>query len=458
MLRQAILRKKLPDTPGVYFFLGKNKKVLYIGRATSLRSRVRSYFASDIAEKRSVWIGKMLTEAKSVDFRKTDSVLEAIFLEADLIKKFKPPYNTDQKDDKSFNCVVITKEAFPQVLVVRKKNLDSQVLNAIRYTLTASYGPFSNGFQLHTAMKLVRRIFPYRDLKCTPPKIYKGQIYKGLSFVTKESPLRLAKSSRGSPCFSRQIGLCPGICTGEVSRQDYAKTIRNIKLFFEGKKKRLLQLLQKEMKAAAKAQAFEKAGELKKTISALRHIQDIALLNRDTSSSPPRLRRGAGGGVVGFRIEGYDVSHFGGRDIVGAMAVVESGEAKPSEYRLFKIRSIKGAHETAGLREMLQRRFNHPEWTLPNLIVVDGNEVQRRTAAITLMNMWQNIPVVAVVKDERHKPREIVGFHGHSNPPRRIGMSWEKVERAILLANAEAHRFALKFQRKRRGFQEFSCS
>jgi len=148
MDRQFITKAKLPSTPGVYFFLGRNnsirtrgrkrptsngaRKILYIGRATSLRDRVRSYFAGDLLDTRGPLIVKMVEEARAVDYRATDSVLEAVLLEADLIKKFKPPYNTDDKDDKSFNCVVITDEDFPRVLVVRKKTLTpSYQLSAI---------------------------------------------------------------------------------------------------------------------------------------------------------------------------------------------------------------------------------------------------------------------------------------------------------------------------------------
>ena len=112
---------KLPDTPGVYFFLGKGKKILYIGKATSLRSRVRSYFAPDLVTARSPLIAKMVESAENIEFRETLSVLEALLLEADLIKKFKPAFNTKEKDDKSFNCIVITKEDFPVLRVIRKK-------------------------------------------------------------------------------------------------------------------------------------------------------------------------------------------------------------------------------------------------------------------------------------------------------------------------------------------------
>ena len=374
--------------PGVYFFLNQKNKILYIGRATSIRNRVRSYFASDIAEKRSEWIGKMLTEATRVDFKKTDSVLEAILLEADLIKQFKPPYNTELKDDKSFNCIVITDEEFPRVLLVRSRDL----LPTEEY-----FGPFPKDTALREAMKIIRRIFPWRDDKCKP-----GQ---------------------GKPCFNAQIGLCPGICTNEITAKEYKKQIVHLRLLLSGKKRRIIKTLTRDMKRAAKSQEFEQAGELKRQLFALKHIQDIALLKKQHSYIPRNV------GVT--RIEAYDLSHFGGKGIVGAMAVVENREAKPSEYRLFKLRGVKTQNEVAGLQEILRRRLNHSEWPFPQLIVVDGNEVQKKAAEEALVERGLNIPVVAVVKDERHRPRE-------------------KLSPEILLTNSEAHRFALRFQKKMR--------
>ena len=414
---------KLPDAPGVYFFLGPRRKLLYIGRATSLRSRVRSYFDGRLAETRGPWVAKMLPFIKIIDYRKTDSVLEAILLESDLIKKFQPPFNTDEKDDKSFNCVVITKEDFPAVFIARTRDvdLDSLEIRASGLELRAAYGPFTNGFQLHTALKLIRHIFPYRDRKCVPCTV-QMTTHKGNTDKLKNV------GALCKPCFSRQIGLCPGVCTGEISRDEYAKTIRNIRLFFEGKKSRIMSLLRREMKSAAKAQEFELASEKKRMLFALQHIQDIALMKREDGSDSA------------LRIESYDLSHFGGDDIVGAMTVVVGGQAVPSEYRLFKLRSITEAHEVRGLQEVLRRRFNHPEWPIPQLIVVDGNEVQKAAAERVLQELRLEVPVVSVRKDERHKPAAIIG-------PADIT---SKHGPAILLANSESHRFVLKFQRKRR--------
>jgi excinuclease ABC subunit C len=150
--------KHMPDAPGVYFFLDKRKKVLYIGKAASLRDRVRSYFAHDIAEVRSPLIAKIVTEAQSLDWRKTDSVLEALILEANLIKQYKPRGNTDLKDDKSWNYLVIVKETYPRVLLVRGKNLNADFIPAKRgYSTQGSFAYRSKNISvprhMHTKLR-----------------------------------------------------------------------------------------------------------------------------------------------------------------------------------------------------------------------------------------------------------------------------------------------------------------
>src|SRR3989344_5932377 len=150
MNSQYLRRKKLPDSPGVYFFK-KGKGISYIGRATSLRDRTRSYFSKDLINTRGRLIFEMVDKAEALGFVKTDSVLEAIIMEANLIKKYQPKYNTDEKDDKSFNYVVITKEDFPQIFTVRGRNLK---LLTTDYRLLANFGPFPNGSALYEALKL----------------------------------------------------------------------------------------------------------------------------------------------------------------------------------------------------------------------------------------------------------------------------------------------------------------
>jgi len=347
---QDFKKKRLPNTPGVYIFVGARKKILYIGKATSLRSRVRSYFDKDVKETRGSHIVSMVEQAKVIDFIETDSVLEAIILEVNLIKKHKPHYNTKEKDDKSFNYVVITKKRLSKILLVRARELLGTPTTKLKYELKYTFGPFPQGGMLRDALKIIRKIFPFRD-KCLPVR-----------------DARVDKYSSNKPCFNRQIGLCPGICISEVSKKEYAKTIKNIQLFFEGKKGLIIKNLKKEMQGFAKKLEFEKAEKIKRTIFALKHIQDIALLKNERH--PMSL-------IFSFRIEAYDVAHISGKFVVGVMTVVENNEPNKSEYRKFKIKSFEGVNDTRALKEVLERRLTHSEWTLPKLIVVDGGKAQK---------------------------------------------------------------------------------
>jgi excinuclease ABC subunit C len=406
MVIQGAQKLKLPDAPGVYFFLGKRKKILYIGKATSLRSRVRSYFADDILEKRSPLIEQMVNEAETVEWTQTDSVLEALILEANLIRTQKPRYNTLAKDDKSFNHLVITNEEYPRVLVVRGKDLTEHFsAKELKYI----FGPFPSGLLFREALAIVRKIFKFYD-------------------TTKPLEEIKTKMGKGMIDFNRQIGLYPSL----QSKAEYNKTIRHIRLFFEGKKHELIKILTREMHEYAKSQEFEKAQEAKRRIFALSHIEDIALIRRDMyRHREPETAR----------IEAYDIAHLSGKDMVGVMTVVEEGTPATNEYRKFKIQTVAGANDTAALREVLDRRLAHTEWQMPKVIVVDGSVAQKNAAEFILKKYGVGIPVVAVVKDEYHRPKRLLG------PKALI----HKNEESILLANAESHRFAISYHRQNRG-------
>lgn len=408
MQRSDLVKSELPDEPGVYTFK-KGRKILYIGKATSLRDRVRSYFAPDLAATRGAHIVVMVSEADSLAWETTSSVLEALILEANLIKRHMPPYNAASKDNKSFNYLVITKEPYPKVLVVRGRELYQKWKDS---DIKHLYGPFPQGLALQDAMKLVRKIFPYRDAKCTP---------------CADQKRKAGHACR--PCFNRQIGLCPGVCSGEMSKEEYALQIKNICTLFSGNFKGLKRELTKQMKEAAKAEHFERAAMLRRQCAALEHIKDVSLIKEERVS--------AGGGA---RIEAFDVAHTSGTETVAVMTVVNSGEAYKAAYRMFKIRGA-GNDDVAALTEALERRLTHPEWPLPRAFAVDGGIAQLRAAERVLKKAGVSIPVVGVVKNERHQPERLIG-------DRHIAEAYEK---DVLIANREAHRFAITWHRKRRG-------
>ena len=397
MKKEDLAQYALPDSPGVYFFK-KGRSILYVGKAASLRDRVRSYFSKDLVEARSPAIAGMVETANTLSWQATDSVLEALILEANLIKQHEPPFNTDQKDNKSWNYVVITKEDFPRVLLVRGRELfQGWSKSDIRY----AFGPYPHGSQLKDALKMVRRIFPYRD-SCTP--------------------------GVGKPCFNRQLGLCPGVCSGETSKEEYAQTIRSIKELFSGNFKGLKRRLAREMKAAAKTERFEDANKLRRQISALEHVRDVSLIKENKIS--------AGGGI---RIEAFDVAHTGGTETVAVMTVVSNGEPVKAAYRKFKIRTV-GNNDVAALKEALSRRLNHSEWPLPRVFAIDGGKAQVRAAERVLQDAGVVIPVVGVVKNQFHKPERLIGD----------ARAIQAYEKDILLANNEAHRFGISYHRQRR--------
>ena len=401
---------KLPDEPGVYRFVDAKGQILYIGKATSLRDRVRSYFANDLLHTRGKHIVDMITLAHTVKHTVTDSALEALILEAALIKEHQPLYNTKEKDNKSFNYVVFTNERFPRVLVIRERNMLSGVGDA-ESTYKHAFGPFTQGSSLIEALKIVRRIFPFRD-KCEP--------------------------GSGKPCFNWQIGLCPGICCNEMGEKEYGEQLKNIKLFFEGKKSEVVKRLTTAMGEHATLLEFEQANEYKKMLFALKHIKDVSLLDekiREHSQRSSKKRARA------YRIEAYDIAHISGKYTVGVMVVVEDGVPKKSDYRKFKIRiESEKPDDTLHLEEVLTRRFTHPEWQRPDLLVIDGGTAQKRRAEKTLKGLGLEIAIVSVVKDDRHKAKAILGNKEMI----------ESYKRGILVANLESHRFAVQYHRELR--------
>ncbi len=447
-LWEKIVKKEnlseLPDVPGVYFFLSNGKEILYIGKATSLRDRVRSYFGADIHTTRGPKISTMLTKARHVAYQHTDSVLEALLLESERIKEHAPMYNTDLKDNKSFNYVIITNEDFPRVLTIRGRELlEGKAPGKILHL----FGPFPNGLQLRSALKIVRHIFPFRDT-CKPwNREQRTENREQEAVQTAVVPL-LSGASAVRPCFNRQIGLCPGVCTGEISRREYGATIKNITQFFEGKKDMVAKRLERTMKTRAKDLEFEKANEIKKTLFALQHIQDVALISEQRAVNREQgtvnSEHGAGSKeqrMKNIRIEAYDVAHLAGGSAVGVMTVIENGIAEKNAYRKFRLRQKYTGNDLLALEEILTRRLGHPEWPLPDILAVDGSLLQYGVAERILAEHELIIPIVGIVKNDRHKPERIIGDAGLV----------QRYTKEILLANAEAHRYAIAYHRKRRG-------
>jgi excinuclease ABC subunit C len=390
MQKINLSKLNIPREPGVYFFK-KDTEILYIGKATSLKDRVRSYFANDIIHTRGSRIIDMVSLADTLEFETTDTVLEALIKEANLIKKYQPKYNVKEKDNKSYSYVCITKDSLPKVIVER-----GRTISFTDKTYDAIYGPFPSQQKLYTALKIIRKIFP---------------------FVTDKT---------GSKLYA-QIGLEPDMNKDNFF-EIYKKNIRNIKLFFQGKKGALIKTLEKEMMTHAKKLQFEQASRVKKQIFALEHINDVALIDDEKTNTD-----------IAFRIEAFDVAHMKGTNSVGVMTVMENGVVAKSAYRKFILRDTPKGDDLRGLVEILSRRFKHTEWALPNLIVIDGGMTHLKTAQSFIKSITVDIDVVSLVKDDKHKARDILGTSD----------SIKKYKKEIILINSEAHRFAIEFYRKK---------
>jgi excinuclease ABC subunit C len=406
MKSQYFKKLNLPDNPGVYFWK-KGSEILYIGKATSLRDRVRSYFASDLIHTRGPSILDMVTIATTVTYEETETVLEALILEANLIKKFQPKYNVKEKDNKSFAYVIITDEEFPRIGTIRGRTLIVQKqLDKIPVKIKNTFGPFPSHSQLLVGLQILRRLFPYRDLKSINPTHDR---------------------------FYQQLQLSPEHTTDQA-RAVYAETIKYITQFLKGNKKGVVHDMKKRMHHHAKVLEFEEAEILKRKVFALEHINDVSLIKQDFYNDYL---------IEDFRIESYDIAHLSGTDMVGVMTVIQNGLADKIQYRKFKIKrgAIGDVHDIASLEEVLMRRLGHPEWQTPQLIVVDGGMPHLRAAQRVLKTKGFHIDVVAVVKDQRHRPREIMGKQS-------IVLKYKK---EILLANNESHRFAINYHKDLRG-------
>ena len=397
MISQDFKKLSLPEAPGVYFFKDSQGNILYIGRATSLYDRVHSYFSNDLIATRGPLLVDMVTKAFTIEHVQTDSVLEAIILESNEIKKHLPYFNTKEKDDKSYNFLVITDEEFPRVIIVRGRTIDQLGEDGLGFDIKYKFGPYPQGMLLRDALKIVRKIFPFRDAK---------------------AKLKHQES------FYQSLGLSPDTDSPDA-KKDYQKTIRNLVLFFEGKKGQLIKTLEKEMNEHANVQEFEKAQKIRNTLYALNHIQDVSLIKSEETTE----------NIEGFRIEAYDIAHMSGKDTVGVMTVVINGEVQKSQYKKFKI-SKDANNDTAALREILTRRFNHSEWKFPDLIAIDGGIGQLNAAK----KIVKTIPIVSIVKNDAHKPDHFLGDEKMA----------EAYGKDILLANSESHRFAIAYHKKLR--------
>jgi len=404
--------KKLPLKPGIYQFIDKKGVILYVGRATLLRRRVESY-----ARAYDPRIQEMVALAKDIKYIQTDSVLEAIILEANLIKKYWPKYNIREKDDRSFLYIVISrKDDFPKPLIVRGRELSAFGAGAKNYFI---FGPYQGLNLIKNALRIIRRIFPYSTCLSASDSGIRSHSGHSDAFVVSD------RVSRRRPCFNYQIGLCPGACIGAISKKDYWKNINGIVALLSGEKKNLIKKLKKEN--SEKARSLEK-------------IEEVSLMKNESFFPNFQILDSR----FSNRVEGYDISHLTGKETYGSMVVFTNGEPDNEQYRLFKIKSAPANDDLRALAEVLERRFNHSEWQSPDFILIDGGKPQ--------------IDFVSKVLEERHINIPFVGISKYGGDKlvfsKKTGKNFrqlvENMKPLLLKVREEAHRFALKASRRKR--------
>ena len=547
--------KNLPEKPGVYIMKNSLGEVIYVGKAKILKNRVRSYFQN--SKNHSEKVKVMVKNISEFEYIVTDSEMEALILECNLIKKYSPRYNIALKDDKFYPFIKITtNDDFPRVFVTRKYAKDGA-----KY-----FGPYTNGTAVYETIQLINKIFPIRTCKLIIKE--NGEVIR--------------------PCLNYHIKKCEAPCAGYVTKEKYSEMISEIMDILNGKDKTIINTLKAEMEEVSQNLEFEKAAKIRDKIIAINNIvekqkifktmegdEDFIEVYQDemdsciqvffsregkitgrehfifentgedsiseviegfitsfyggTAKVPKTIyvpeindselleeflsiKRGAKAWIkipqkgqkremldmvknnakitleqfkdkflkekeinrisleelrdllnldeIPFRIEAYDISNIQGVDSVGTMIVFEEGKSKNSDYRRFKIKSVKGANDYDSMREILERRFTHgleeikkiqeKQLTFskgkfsnfPDLIMMDGGKGQINVALEVLNKLNISIPVCGLVKDDKHQTRGII----YNNEELIINRS-SNLMQMIRRIQDEVHRFAITYHR-----------
>jgi len=425
-----ILHNELPDAPGVYFYYDISGRLLYIGKATSLKRRVGSYFTKAHNSR----IADLVANIVRIDYVQTPTVIEALVLESNQIRTNQPPYNILSRDDKSFLYLCITNEDFPKPVLLRGLDLErigiqpfSKLLSPIaKKKFLAVFGPYISGRSLRTALELIRKSIPWSVCGGLLPRA----------------------------CFDSQIGRCPGVCTGSISKTEYRKIIRQLIQFFDGKKTIIVKQMTREMKRAALAKDFELAAGLRNKINALEHVNDVALITRDddwdSAATPYTLPPTPSTSFINplGRVEAYDIANISGTSNVASMVVFENGQPMKSAYRKFKIKSFEGANDVAAMEEVMRRRLNRittspAAWPKPDIMIIDGGDGQVNRVRSVLAELGFDIPIIGIAKGFDRKQDRLV-YDETNLELRRVATSAKEI---FQRARDEAHRFAGAYHR-----------
>ena len=361
--------KKLPLFPGVYFHKDKNGAIIYVGKAANLRNRVRQYFQA--SRYRDLKTDLLVNEITDVDWIELESEADALFLEAELIRRYQPRYNIMLRDDKSLQYIRIDYNSdYPTVTMIRRP-LD----DGARY-----FGPYINGYAIKKALRYLRKAFPYAISR--PVNQKRSNLYY-------------------------HLGLDPGLEDGKTSLNEYRSNLRKLMEYLKGNRKSLIKDIEKEMQKAAKAQQFERAAQLRNQLYCLQQLNrqvlfgDRELLDASRDHALVELADMLQLDKPATRIEGFDISHVQGSDNVASMVVFVNGIPAKTSYRKFKMR-IAGNDDFVHMREVITRRYreeNVKKWGLPELILIDGGKGQLSAAITALQDRGHgNIPAIGLAK------------------------------------------------------------
>jgi excinuclease ABC subunit C len=402
---------KLPLTSGVYLMKSIKDKVIYVGKAISLRKRVRSYFCKKSHMNKT---DNLVAEVDDIQCIETASEAEALILEAHLIKQYKPKYNIDLRDDKSYPYIELNSEDFPRISVERPREKNRKSIY---------YGPYINPGLIREALSIIRKIFRFRT--CHP-------------FPDKE-------------CLDYHIGLCDAPCIDGISKREYKKNIRHVQMILEGKKDQLLRNLNREMERCVKDKAYELAAKVRDQIRAIGALYS-GTKDINYFKEAEQLKRALDLGRVPTRIETFDVSNIMGAQAVGSMVAFLNGKPDKQNYRRFRIKEVEGIDDFRMIAEVVRRRYRRLKNEgniFPDLIVIDGGKGQLSAACYELEKLDVTIPIISLAKREE----EVFV------PKRRSSLKLAKDSLGLKLLQRmrdEAHRFAVSYHRKLRGKDAFS--
>ena len=410
--RQKEKLKQLPKEPGVYFHKNREGEVIYVGKAAILRNRVRQYFQSP--ERKDAKTRALVAEIYDTDWITVDTEMDALFLESEMIKRYMPKWNILLRDDKSVTYVRIDmKSEVPYVSMTRNPEDDG----------AEYFGPYYGKAPIATALRILRRIFPYYD-----------------------------KPYSGRKTLNTDLGLTPGIEVGKTTPKDYKASLRRMISYLKGNRKKLIRELEKQMYEASARGEYEKAAEYRNQYFGLKGIgtkivfSDKEFLDISSDQALGELMDMLGLEKPPVRIEGYDISHQSGKNVTGSMVCFINGTADRTKYRRFKLHKQQN-NDPESMREIITRRLHHlSDWGKPDLIILDGSVGQ--ISAIREIVGAEKIPVIGHDKSGDHSKNarvRIVIPKGTEDYEMIELMPDSHIAKLIARIDEESHRFAIQY-------------